>query len=183
MHQVPFFNGRSRFSTRARGYFDALVSGSFKATEDGRRLFFPFGALGRAYAIASEEVHQGLRRRVKALLVIQLALIIVAIVLAAHPDRGSHLASSRHRVMDGARCRHLPRTDDRLSLREGIEAQARAHSMASLWLLEVAALTLLCAGAHIVLVDRSKRLLATIAIAFAGSTAIMFTRMLVIRRH
>ena len=30
------------------GYFDALTSGAFKTTPDGRRLFFPWGALGAA---------------------------------------------------------------------------------------------------------------------------------------
>jgi hypothetical protein len=28
------------------GYLDALTSGSFKTTEDGERLFFPWGPLG-----------------------------------------------------------------------------------------------------------------------------------------
>jgi hypothetical protein len=28
------------------GYFDGLASGSFKTSQDGRRLFFPWGVLG-----------------------------------------------------------------------------------------------------------------------------------------
>ena len=59
------------------GYFDALTSSSFKTTEDGRRLFFPWGTLGRGYAIPSEEEFERLRRRVKAYLAISLPLIIV----------------------------------------------------------------------------------------------------------
>ena len=45
------------------GYFDALTSGYFKTTPEGRKLFFPWGVLGRAYAIDSQQDYERLRRR------------------------------------------------------------------------------------------------------------------------
>ena len=36
------------------GYFDALMSSWFKTLPDGRKLFYPRGAWGRGYIIASE---------------------------------------------------------------------------------------------------------------------------------
>jgi hypothetical protein len=35
------------------GYFDALTSNAFKTAPDGRKLFFPWGVLGRGYVLAS----------------------------------------------------------------------------------------------------------------------------------
>ena len=47
------------------GYFDALISGYFKTARDGRKLFYPWGAMGRGYAIASDRDYERLRRRIK----------------------------------------------------------------------------------------------------------------------
>ncbi len=35
------------------GYFNALTAGYFKTGADGRKLFFPWGTMGRGYAIPS----------------------------------------------------------------------------------------------------------------------------------
>ena len=72
------------------GYFDALTSSSFKITEDGRRLFCPWGTLGRAYAIPSEREFERLHRCVKAHRVVSLRYdrklwIVEPVTLAAYP--------------------------------------------------------------------------------------------------
>ncbi len=46
-------------------YFDALTNAYFKTDKDGRTLFFPWGALGHGYALASPEAAQKLRRQIK----------------------------------------------------------------------------------------------------------------------
>ena len=43
------------------GYFDALTSGTFKTTPDGKRLFFPWGTLGRGYIVGTETDYERLR--------------------------------------------------------------------------------------------------------------------------
>lgn len=58
------------------GYFDGLTSGSFKTTQDGRRLFFPWGVLGSGYSIATEQDYQRLRQQVKGYMIVSLVLII-----------------------------------------------------------------------------------------------------------
>ena len=60
------------------GYFDGLISGSFKTTQDGRRLFFPWGVLGSGYSIASERDYQRLRQQVKGYMIVSLVLIIAS---------------------------------------------------------------------------------------------------------
>jgi hypothetical protein len=50
------------------GYFDAVTSvSSFRITADGRKVFFPWGVLGRGYATASERDYRRLRQQVKLL--------------------------------------------------------------------------------------------------------------------
>jgi hypothetical protein len=47
------------------GYFDVLTVGCFKTAQDERKLFFPWGILGRGYIIpsAAAAANQNLRRR------------------------------------------------------------------------------------------------------------------------
>jgi hypothetical protein len=53
---------------RPLGLLDALCEATFVRRPDGRVHFFPWGAVGRGYALASEEEHQRLRRKTKRLL-------------------------------------------------------------------------------------------------------------------
>jgi hypothetical protein len=66
------------------GYFDALTSGYFKTAPDGRKLFFPWGVLGRGYTINSEPDYERLRRQVKAYTVVSLVLIVGVTALQAY---------------------------------------------------------------------------------------------------
>jgi hypothetical protein len=43
------------------GYFDALTSSYFKDGADGQKIFFPWGVLGRGYALPSDEAYDRLR--------------------------------------------------------------------------------------------------------------------------
>ena len=66
------------------GYFDALTSGYFKTTPEGRKLFFPSGVLGRGYAIKSQQDYERLRRQVKAYTIVSLVLIVGVTALQAY---------------------------------------------------------------------------------------------------
>ena len=49
----------------AMGYFDGLTSGNFKTAPDGRRLFFPWGYLGRGYVLPSDNTPTGYASQLK----------------------------------------------------------------------------------------------------------------------
>jgi hypothetical protein len=66
------------------GYFDALTSGAFKTDKDGRRLFFPWGVLGRGYVLASERDYERLQRQIKIYIIVALVLIIGTGLLEAY---------------------------------------------------------------------------------------------------
>ena len=66
------------------GYFDALTSSYFKTAQDGRKLFFPWGVLGRGYIVDSEQAYERLRRQIKVFTLIGLVLIFGASALARY---------------------------------------------------------------------------------------------------
>jgi hypothetical protein len=163
------------------GYFDALASSSFKTTEDGRRLFFPWGTLGRGYAIPSEAEFERLRRGVKAYLAISLPLIILAVTWKRFLG-GSVLLPLLivpYALWARSQCRRLQPTEEKLTLSE----TGQAHGTVELWLLELAALAFVGAGALILVLDPGNWPLAAASIGFFGLCAVMLSRMLLNKRR
>lgn len=175
------------------GYFDALASSSFKTTEDGRRLFFPWGVLGpwpwgtlgRGYAIPSEEEFVRLHRRVKSFMVVSLPLIITAVIWKGFSSGLAILAFLMipYAFWAQMQSRRLDRTDEKLTLGESLASQARAHSGVGLWLLEVGALAFVAIGVFMLLLDSENWHLALGSIAFFGLCAVVFARMLITKRR
>ena len=60
------------------GYFDGIVDGNFKTTDDGVLLYYPFGVLGKGYVIPTNEKKQEIRKRLKWLYAVSLILIIAS---------------------------------------------------------------------------------------------------------
>jgi hypothetical protein len=164
------------------GYFDALTSSYFKTAQDGRKLFFPWGALGRGYAIPSDQDYKRLQRQVKAYTIVSLVLIIGAVVLQIY--FGLVIAALLivfYMIWTRYLLRGLQPSDERLSLQESMTFQARMHSTVGLWLLEVVALAFVGFGILMIVVDPGNWLIALASIVFFGFCATIFTRMLVLR--
>lgn len=102
------------------GYFDALSSASFKTSHDGRRLFFPWGVLGRGYVIEYEQDAKRIEQEIKIFMNVALILII------GFGEVGSYLQSfvvaalltGVYTVRAWYLIRRLQRSDERLSLKE-----------------------------------------------------------------
>ena len=67
------------------GYFDGIVDASFKTTDDGVLLYYPFGVWGKGYVLPTNEKKQEIRKRLKWFYAVSLVLIIAS---------GSSLVSS-----------------------------------------------------------------------------------------
>lgn len=114
------------------GYFEDLASRSFKTTEDGRRLFFPWGVFGRGYVIASEDDYQLLRTQMKAYTVIANVCVCGLVLCQTYTVAGAVVAAAVMIVLIGWYCvwmwfvlRRLDVTDEqleRLSLRKSLDA-------------------------------------------------------------
>ena len=167
------------------GYFDALTSGYFNIAPDGRKLFFPWGVLGRGYTIDSEQDYERLRRQVKAYTIVSLVLIVGVTALQAYVGAvvigalliAFYLGWMRYLL------RGLQASDERLSLQDSMTSQARAHSVTGLWLLQIGALAFVALGIFILVVDPGNWLVAFGSIVFFGLCAGFTTRLLVLRRR
>jgi Ca2+/Na+ antiporter len=167
------------------GYFDALTSSCFKTAQDGRKLFFPWGVWGRGYAVASEQDYERLRRQVKAYMVVALVPIIVTAALQAYVGALviGVLLVAFYLVWMRFLLRGLLPSDERLSVQGSMTAQARAHSAAGLWFLEIGALAFVGLGIVIIVIDPGNWLIALGSIVFFGFCAAVGARMLVLRRR
>jgi hypothetical protein len=167
------------------GYFDALTSSSFKTTEDGRRLFFPWGTLGQGYVIPSEKDFERLRRNVKVYLVVSLPLVIGAVTWKGFLGGVVLLPFLivPYALWARVQCYRLTQTDERLTLSESVASQARAHSAVGPWLLQIGSLAFVVGGIAIFVLDPRNWLVALVSIGFFGLCALMFARMLLTKRR
>ena len=167
------------------GYFEGLTSGSFKTTEDGRRLFFPWGVLGSGYVIASEPDYQRLRRQVKTYMVVTLAAVIASGMY--DPYRAPLAAAAAlvcfYLAWMWSALPRMERSDEKLSLRESMTTQARAHGPVVLWLLEIASIVFVMSGIAIFVFDPGSRLTALFCTAFFGLCAAKIARLIVLRNR
>ena len=167
------------------GYFDALTSSAFKTTPDGRKLFFPWGALGRGYEIGPEQDYETLRRRIKLWIVVGLVLILVASQLlgflagfiAAAAMIAFYFGWMRYVL------RSLRPSAERLTVRESMTTQARAQSPVLLWTFAVLSIAFVLAGVFILIVTPDKWPVAIGGMAFFGACAAVFGLMLVLRQR
>jgi hypothetical protein len=167
------------------GYFEGLVSSSFKTTEDGRRLFFPWGVLGRGYTVGSEEHYSRLRNQVKAYTVVSL----LAVIVTPNFFRGYTVALAWvvlsiafYAAWMWVLLPRLQRADEGLSLKESMTSQARGHGPVGLWLLTIVSLVFVAGGVLMFVTEPGSRTVALVATLFFGLCAAMTIRMLVLRR-
>jgi hypothetical protein len=165
------------------GYFDALTSSSFKTAPDGRRLFFPYGVLGRGYVLGSEQEYERLRWQIKIFTIVTLVLILAAAGMRAFWVAGvvTALLIAFYLVWVRFLLRGLQPTDERLSLEESMTSQARTHNVAMLWAMEILSLLFVAGGVLMLALDPGNWLLALASIGFFGACAVAFARMLVLR--
>jgi multisubunit Na+/H+ antiporter MnhG subunit len=165
------------------GYFDALTSGYFKTAEDGRKLFFPWGVLGRGYVISSQSDYERLHRQVKVYTVVSLGLIIGAVALQSYIGAvviGALLVAF-YLVWVRFLLRGLQPSEDRLSLQESMTTQAVTHNATVLWSMEIGSLVFVAIGVFMLVVEPDNWLIALACIFFFALCAASFARMLVLR--
>ena len=168
------------------GYFEGLTSSSFKTTQDGRKLFFPWGVMGRGYVLASEEAYLRLRRQVKAYIVISLLLIIFTPNLA----HGYIIAGVMLVLLLGFYLiwmwfllGRLEVANEGLSLNESMTSSARAHGPLVVWLLVISSLAFVGCGIFMLIVQPGTWPVALATIIFFGFGAVTAIRMLILRRR
>lgn len=167
------------------GYFEGLTSGYFKTTPDGRRLFFPWGVLGRGYVVGSELDYERLRGQIKIFVIAGMALMLgtvalqrfLAGLLVLAALYVFYLAWTRYLV------RGLQQSDERLSLLESMNLQAREQSPILLWVAGIGSIVLVAASVLIFALDPDNWLAVTAGLVVFGLCAASTAFMLTLRRR
>lgn len=124
------------------GYFDGLASGIIKKDKDNNPVYYPWGVLGKGYVLPDAERETTIKNMVilfyqlfLGLFFVHLFLLknvlifaILTIVLIAW-----FLLKSRQLTKD------CPKSDEKLTLKEGYTNSAKAHNKTVLWILLVIA--------------------------------------------
>jgi hypothetical protein len=165
------------------GYFDALISSAFKIADDGRKLFFPWGTLGRGYVLGSDEDDVRLRRQIKIFMIAALGLIVMSGALQSYLVSAAAMPVliGFYAVWMAYLLPRLGASDERLSLEESMMSQALTHNATTLWLLEIGSLAFVGAGAFIFIFDPANWLTGISSMLFFGLCAAVFAFMLVVR--
>ena len=133
---------------RIKDYADALFAGFTKTAQDGRKVFYPRGVVGRGYVIASEEDEERLKQKFAVFLVIVPILIVAGHVLWGYPGSlgvGALILVCYAIYVPRLTANMEPSGEGR-SLTEAYRAQARKHSSARLWSWTITGIFVVCLG-------------------------------------
>jgi len=168
-----------------RGYFNALTASYFKTSTDGRKLFFPWGAIGRGYAIPSEQRYESMHRQLKIYMIVSMVLIIGTIATQFYLAGFTVAAALMifYVAWTPFLNRGLEPSDERMSVGENIATQARTHNKGMLWAMEIAAIVFVVTGIAMLIFDPEQWMTALLSTIFFGFCAIVIGRMIMLRRR
>lgn len=152
------------------GYFDGLADGSFKRTDDGRIIFYPWGILGSGYEIPTDESYREIRQYVKRYLIVSLPLVIALFIFAGWLFAFVALPILFLAYLFKIRnlTREFTKASEKLSLKESYQLQAASHNLGVLWALEIGSIILVLLGIGILFVSREAHFVAIVSILFFG---------------
>jgi hypothetical protein len=166
------------------GFFEVLTSSCFKSALDGRKLFFPWGVIGKGYVVTSEAAFLRLKRQYVWYMVVGLGLILGVGLLSDFWVFG--IAAILIVFYIGWMLYLLPRlqsSHETLSLSESMTTKARVFNVWILWLLTVFSLVFVGLGIFILLIDPGSWLVSVSTIGLFGLCAGYYIRLLVLRRR
>lgn len=178
-----------------RGYFNALASGNFKTGADGRKLFYPLGALGRGYIIPSDEAYERLHRWHRTYMMVSMTLIIGAgimgilimgtasLSLAYLVIAMTAVSMVLHMAWGRSLRRGLERSEERLTWLDSLNHQARMLHPAFLRLATIGSLVFVAAGIAMLITQPDRWMVNLSATIFFACCAACLAGMLVLRRR
>ncbi len=130
------------------GYFDGLVSGSFKTDAAGNSVFYPWGIMGKGYILRTVAEEEKLRGALKLNYMIMLpAIIIIQIAVGAWLN---FILVPVYIVLFTLWVHHttrgLERSFEKITVAESYKSSAKAHNLPTLILLEIFAIGFVAIG-------------------------------------
>jgi hypothetical protein len=162
------------------GYFDGLVSGSFKQDDTGRTLFFPYGFLGKGKLSPSDDAAQSLKSSLKIYYMIALPVIIVVSIAAGFlvSLAAAAVLMVLYEIWIRSKTSGWAQSGARLTYAESSGNSAMALGKGLLILLLVCSLIFVVAGAAMAIIQPEARLMGILSSLFFGVCALAFINML-----
>ncbi len=172
------------------GYFDGMVDGSFKTTDNGVVIFYPYGIFGVGYIIPGNEKKQEIRKHLKRFTFFSLTIILVSAYLLFLPLKIHsfpwwitgliYLAIVAGLTLVGLMLSKrwtngLTQVDKKITLAESYQNAAKSYNMYVLIMLELVSLLFVIAGIWMMLYDSRawySRLVGVLIIIFFGLCSI-----------
>lgn len=168
-----------------RRYTDLLTAGYIKTGADGRRIFYPWGLLGRGYIFPSNDAYERLNDLLKVFLVVTLAIILPIGARGYYVAATILLALSLvfYAVWISFEVRKLLRTDEKMAYSDGLTNMARLMPAWILWVFEIMSLLFVVAGIAMLITEPSRWMVALSGIVFFSFCAVGYAFMLARRRR
>lgn len=159
------------------GYFDGLASGIIKKDKDNNPVYYPWGVLGKGYALPSAERETEIKNMVILfyqlffgvffvhLFLLKNALIFALLVLALVIW---FLVKSKQLTKD------CPKSGEKLTLKEGYTNSAKAHNKTVLWILLVVAVIATLGGIALLFSSKLFILGLIMTLLFGASSAAIY---------
>ena len=167
-----------------QNYSDAVFAGFTKTAPDGRTVFYPWGAFGRGYVIASEEDERRLKQKYAVLVVV--APILMGAGYAVSGYLGVLAVGALSIVCTAIYVARLTAnmepSGERLSLTEAFRAQACKHTLRRLWSWTIAGIFLICLGIVVSVLTPEDRAGAALVIGIGVVISAFGGSMLALRR-
>lgn len=174
------------------GYFDGLTNGAFKVDDQGRRLFFLYGALGKGRLLPTEGDEIEMRRAFKGFYKYLMFAVMPVVILGnvfLHYSLATYMVLAALMILPAyiwieVKARRYARVDSRISLGESYAGSARAHSFWMLIVLSVVSFLFVLLGIGLTLVlDGSDRWIGIGGALFFGFCFAVITWMAILNRR
>lgn len=168
------------------GYFDALCSGDFKTTEDGQKIFYPWGIIGPGYIIPSELNFNRLRLGIKIYWALALPFAVTAYAwrnFPLYPITILLILFITYHLWAWIHCRGTRKSEVKYTLKEARDNQTRSLSVRYLWFVLALMLPFAAICIIMLIVDPGQWLIAVPGIVFFGGLITITVKMLIAKRN
>ena len=160
-------------------YLDALVNSLFKKSESGATLFYPYGIIGKGYAVSSASEHSRIRSALKVYYVVTFLAMVISIYFlnwfyaagCAILGIGGYLAWS------ASVTRRLVASSERLRYSESLAQSLPYYSTWVLVVLSLLSFIFVLMGGFIIYIEPSEWLMSLLCMGFFGATTVILVFM------
>lgn len=162
------------------GYFDGLAASSFKTNKEGQVIFYPWGKMGKGHIVPTEEKQAQLRQLVKLQYMVAFPLILVvqialgwqySLVLLPVLSVWYYFSVKKH-------LKDLPKTDEKITVKESVASSVKAYDNVTLWILLIASLFFVLCGIVFLIFLEEEWVLATMMTAIFVACSAIFAYMI-----